>query len=245
MIFVRFSVFVVISFWLFVVSVPAARRPPWNGDGRYRKAFVVDSGLSALRRSPSPSSTCLRRLRLGRSLYVISTHKGQDGIGYYFVAVTRRTRGYIDRAAVASPAQRGDDARLMRLIEEAEGIDQITLCRLLVTQFASSRFCPDALLIEGMAAEGMARELSRRVARRPPRRLDKELMPERYLLNYSGLDRYSRLGIGFRIIDESFHYDGAAYRRILNRYPRSQAAQTARERLEEIREADSLSSVAD
>jgi len=133
----------------------------------------------------------------------------------------------------------------MRLIEAADGIDQITLCRLLVMQFSSSRFCPEALLVEGMAAEGMAQELSRRVTRRPPKQLDKELTPDRYLLNYSGLDRYSRLGLYFRVIDESFHYDGAAYRRILKRYPRSRAAQVARERLEEKRDAESLSSTAE
>ena len=85
-------------------------------------------------------------------------------------------------------------------------------------------------------ASGSSLLLSRRVARRPPKQLDKELTQDRYLFNYSGLDRYSRLGLYFRVIDESFHYDGAAYRRILKSYPRSQAAQTASERLEEIEE---------
>jgi hypothetical protein len=236
MIFVRFVFFVVLYSCLFATTILAAKREPWNADGRYRRAFVVDSGLSALRRSPSPESTCLRRLRLGRSLYVISTHRGRDGVGYYYVAVTRRTRGYIDQAAIASPSRRGDDARLMRLIRESRGIDRIAMCRLLVTQFSNSPFCPDALLEEGLAAEEVARELSRKVTRRPPHRLDKELSEERYLLNYAGLDRYSRLGIRFRLDreNENYCYDGTAYRRILRRYPRSEAAEAARERLREM-----------
>jgi hypothetical protein len=225
-----------ISFSISTIPAVAAKREPWNADGLYRKAFIVDTGLSALRRLPSPTSTCQRRLRLGRSLYLISSHPGKDKIGYYYVAVTRRTRGYIDQAAFVSPSRRGDDARLMRMIEESKGIDKIALCRLLLTEFSNSPFCPDALLAEGLAAEEVARELSLRAMRRPPHRLDKELSEERYLLNYSGLDRYSRLGLCFKFNKEkeNFYYDGTAYKRILQRYPRSEAAQKARERLGEI-----------
>ena len=53
-----------------------------------------------------------------------------------------------------------------------------------------------------------------------------------YFLNYSGLDRYNRLGVLFIFdnVGQRFHYDGAAWREILRRYPNSpeaaEAAQT-------------------
>src|SRR5262249_34355027 len=157
--FVSFVVFVVLIGLLIIEPVWAAKREPWNADGKFKRAFVVDTGLAALRSEPSFDSTCLRRLRLGRPLYVLSSHRGKDGIDYYYVAVTRRTRGYLDQAAVAVPSKRGEDARLMRLISEAEGADQITLSRLLSGRFTRSRFSADALLAEAEAAERAAREL--------------------------------------------------------------------------------------
>src|SRR5262249_54867750 len=116
---------------------------------------------------------------------------------------------------------------------EAEGADQITLSRLLSGHFTHSRFSADALLAEAEAAERAALELSRRVARRPPRMLDDELPEWRYQVNYSGLDRDNRLGRRFRVDreNETFHYDGEAYKKILSRFPRSEAASAARERL--------------
>jgi hypothetical protein len=57
-----------------------------------------------------------------------------------------------------------------------------------------------------------------------------------YFLNYSGLDRYNRQGLGF-VFDASgkqFHYDGGSWREILHRYPRSPEAAGARERLQAL-----------
>ena len=47
-----------------------------------------------------------------------------------------------------------------------------------------------------------------------------------YYLNYTGLDRYNRQGVSF-VFDTAtkrFHYDGAAWRELIRRYPRSSAA---------------------
>jgi hypothetical protein len=57
-----------------------------------------------------------------------------------------------------------------------------------------------------------------------------------YYLNYSGLDRYNRLRITF-FFDQStkhFHYDGAAWREVIRRYPKSPEALEAKKRLETI-----------
>jgi hypothetical protein len=54
-----------------------------------------------------------------------------------------------------------------------------------------------------------------------------------YFLNYNGLDRYRRLGVVFDFdpASQSYRYDGAAFREILRRHPRSPEAEEARRRL--------------
>ena len=226
--------FIITLLCFFSFSVQAAEKEPWNADGQFRRAFVIDDGLSALRKSPKTTSTCLRRLRVGRKIFIISSIKNQHGIKYYYIAVTRRTRGFIDAAAIISPSQAGDDARLMRLIEASKGVEKIILAQILVNNFPKSRFCPDALLAEGEAAEKIALELSKKISRRLPEQLDKELGLERYLLNNPALDKYSRLGINFYVDEKEslYFYDGAVYKQILNRYPRSLAASRAKEKLQ-------------
>ncbi len=217
-------------------SLPIQAKEPWNLDGHFRRAIVVDNGLSALRKAPSLTSTCLKRLKMGRVLYVISTYKNQNGIKYYFVAVTRRTRGFIDADALVSPSQKADDQHLVQLIDRAEGTDKIMLSEILIKYFPSSEFCPIALLAEASASEKIASELSHRISRHLPQQLNTKVELERYLLNYSGLDKYSRLGIHF-IFDkekQSYFYDGKAYKRILTQYKKSQAAMIAKEKLEEL-----------
>ncbi len=234
-------IFLAIMLLIFSLSVVEAKTVPWNEDGRYRAAFVINPALAALRREPTPTSLCLRRLRIGRRLYLISAQQ-HAGIRYYYVALTRRTRGYIDAAAIASAKQKGDDVRLMRVINTATGIEQLQLAQLLTKEFAHSPLCAEALLVEGREAEKAAVELSQKFIRRSPAVWDAEVEMLRYWLNYSGLDRYSRLGINFRIDEENqrFYYDGAAYRRILQRYPRSPAALTARERLQALTEVSTF-----
>jgi hypothetical protein len=93
-------------------------------------------------------------------------------------------------------------------------------------------------LLYADAAEEAANRLSREAERRFERReTPSDGAPEfSYYLNYSGLDRYNRQGITF-ISDRAtkhFHYEGAAWREILRRYPRSPEAVEARKRLEAL-----------
>ena len=88
----------------------------------------------------------------------------------------------------------------------------------------------------GDAAEEAAAKLSREAERRFERReLPAEGAPEfSYYLNYSGLDRYNRQGVIFTF-DRSakkFHYDGAAWREIIQRYANRAEAAEAHKRLE-------------
>jgi hypothetical protein len=93
-------------------------------------------------------------------------------------------------------------------------------------------------MLYGEAAEKAAGRLSRDAVRR----LDEKEMAAggapvfSYFLNYNGLDRYRRQGIAF-VFDRAakqFHYEGAAWREILRRHPRSPEADEARKRLEAL-----------
>ena len=55
-----------------------------------------------------------------------------------------------------------------------------------------------------------------------------------YFLNFNELDRYRRQGIAFTFDEatKQFHYDGASWRELLRRFPRSPEAAEARKRLE-------------
>lgn len=211
-------------------------KEPWNNDHQFRRAYIVDPVLSALRRSPSSDGYCLKRLRLGRSLYIVSTTQNRQGVKYYYVAVTRRTRGYIDAASVIIPGVNQEDSRLMRIINSAAGIEKIMLCQMLAAKFPHSKYLPEVLILEGKTAEKLAKELSHRATIKPPTQYDPELDEARYWENYAGLDRFNRLDLHFISAgkDGSYRYDGAAYRKLLAKFPKSDFAEIARTRLAEI-----------
>jgi len=161
--------------------------------------------------------------------------RSQDGVVFVKVNVTSRTSGWIQREAVVSPSRPGDDARLLRLIKASEDFDRIARVRIFLDYFRSSDLRPEALVIYAAAAEAAAGHLSRDASRR----LDEKEMNAggaplfSYYLNFNSLDRYNRQGITF-VYDanvKQFHYDGAAWREILRRYPRSPEAAEARKRL--------------
>jgi hypothetical protein len=84
-----------------------------------------------------------------------------------------------------------------------------------------------------------AEKTAAKISREAVRRLDATEMKATgapiasYFLNYSGLDRYRRQGIVFTFDEASrqFHYEGAAWREILRRYPTTREAMAARQRL--------------
>jgi hypothetical protein len=212
---------------------------------RFIKAFVVDDRLSALRRDADLKSPVLRRLRLGRAVYVIEGRgaKAQQP-GFYRVAETRRTRGWIHQAAIAIPGRTGDDARVIGLIEErlseketASGIfERLLLGKLFMEKFASSKLTPKAMLLFGEDAERAAALLSRS-AHRQAKRLDDGqtgVSLRDFYLSDASLDRYSRLGVHFDYLEKSaeYLYDGQIHRQLLQRYPKSEQAAQARRQLQ-------------
>jgi hypothetical protein len=209
---------------------------PQAGRAKFIKALVIDERLSALRREADIHAPVLKRLRIGHAVYITSKSRRGD---FYHVAVSRRTRGWIQPGAIALMGRAGEDAHVMAVIEETgDGLDRIALCRMLLEQFSHSRYGPRALLLLGEEAGRAAAALTQH-ARRRLKTLDEQqkgAQVEAYYLNDPGLDRYSRLRVAFRFnaSQNRFAYDGQAYRDILRRYPQSAEAEVARRHLEDL-----------
>jgi len=206
----------------------AQKKPPAGG----RLAVVVDERLAALRATPQLNGRLVRRLSRGRLVAVRSSKTGVDGITFLFINVSSRTHGWIQRDAVVSSSRPGDDRRLLTLIQRSEGFDRIARARIFLDYFARSSLRPEVLLLLGDTAEELAAKLSQDAARRL--KVDLGDAPEfSYFLNYTGLDHYNRQHVVF-VFDKDtkrFHYDGAAWRELIRRYPRSSEALAARKRL--------------
>jgi hypothetical protein len=103
---------------------------------------------------------------------------------------------------------------------------------------ALKRRLPQTLLMFGDAAE----EAAARLSREAERRFEKRELPARgapefsYYLNYSGLDSLQPPGpdLSFDREAKKFHYDGAAWREITQRFPHTQEALEARKRLDTL-----------
>lgn len=204
------------------------QKPPAGG----RLAVVIDERLAALRATPQLTGRLVRRLSRGRLVAVRSVRTSPDGVTFFLVNVTSRTHGWIQREAVVSPSR--DDRRLVGLIERSEGFDRLSRARIFLDHFPRSSLRPQVLLLFGDTAEEAAEKLSMSASRRMNHLGNAAEFT--YYLNYSGLDRYNRLQVTF-VFDQStkrFHYDGAAWREVIRRYPKSPEALEAKKRLETI-----------
>lgn len=208
------------------------RRPPAGG----RIAVVIDERLAALRAAPDLSAALLQRLGRGRAVALIGIRNARGGLTFYRVAVTSRTSGWLQSEAVASPSRAGDDERVLRLARASEDFDRLARLRIFLDNFPRSPLRPPALMLFGESAEDAAAKLSRDAQKR----LDEREMSAggapvaSYFMNYVGLDRYRKQGVSF-VFDgtaKQFHYDGAAWREIVRRFPRSPEAVEARKHLE-------------
>jgi hypothetical protein len=210
------------------------RRVPPGG----RIAIVVDSRLAALRVAPNLSATLLRRLGRGRFVSVRGSQRTADGLLFHRVAINRRTAGWVQSEAVVAGWRPNDDERLLHLLSGPDEFERAARAKIFLETFPRSPLRPAVLLLYGQAAEEAAEQLTRAAQRQ----FTRNEIPENgaplfsYFLNYNGLDRYNRQGVKF-VFDEStktFHYDGAALREILRRYPQSKEAEEARKMLEKL-----------
>jgi hypothetical protein len=210
------------------------RRAPAGG----QQAVVVDERLAALRDEASLTARLVQRLGRGRIVSIIGARRGSDGFNFYRVAVTRRTRGWLPAESVATPVRAGEDERLLRLIRGSEDFARIARARIFLEHFSRSALRPTVLMLFGDEAEAAAAKLSRDAARR----LDEREMAAggaplaSYFLNFNELDRYNKQGITFVFerAAKRFRYDGASWREVVRRYPRSPEALEARKRLDAL-----------
>lgn len=209
----------------------AQRKPPAGG----RLAVVVDERLAALRATPQLNGRLVHRLSRGRLVAVRAAKTGADGITFLLVNVSSRTHGWIQRDAVVSPSRSGDDQKLLGLIQHSDGFNRIARARIFLDHFPRSPLRPEVLLLLGDTAEALATKLSLDATRRLKQDLSDA--PEfSYYLNYTGLDRYNRQRVGF-VFDQTtkrLHYDGAAWRELIRRYPKTSQAAEARKRVETL-----------
>lgn len=211
-----------------------SRRAPGLGT----RAVVVDERLAALRDEPSLSARLLQRISRGRMVSIVGQRRTPEGVTFYRVAVTRRTRGWLQSDAVVQPGRSGDDERLLRLIRSSEDFDRIVRARIFLDLFHRSPLRPTVLMLYAAEAEAAAVRLSRDAQRRLQER---EMLASgapvfSYFMNYNGLDRYRRQEIVFTFdaARKQYRYDGTAWREILRRHPQSPEATEARKRLDAL-----------
>jgi hypothetical protein len=202
------------------------------------RAVVIDERLSALRDAPNLTAKLLQRLSRGRVVAVSGLRKTPDGLTFYRVFLSRKTSGWLQAEAVATPSRAGDDERTWEFVQASDDFERISRARLFVDWFPKSARRASALLLLGDAAETAAGRLSRDAGRR----LEEDEMAARgapefsYFLNYNGLDRYNRTGVRFVFNPKTkrFHYDGAVWREVARRYPNSPEAAEAQKRLDKL-----------
>lgn len=203
------------------------------------RIFVVDERLSAVRSAPGLAAPLLFRARRGR-MFTVSDWQSSDGVIFLKVKVSSKRSGWIQWDAAVIQGREGEDLRLMRLILNSEGFERLDRTHIFLEVFKRSRLRPSLLLIFGDTAQEAAVRLSRDVVRRVPSAevrplVENDSQLRSFYLGNVMLDRYARIGVRFTFDLESmtFRYDGAAWREIVERYPKSEEAEMARQRLAE------------
>jgi len=201
-------------------------------------AVVIDERLAVLRAAPSLFAKPIQRMRRGRTVMIAETRETQ-GVTFYRVLAVPGTQGWVQREAVAAKFRRGEDERLARLVQASDGFDQIERAQIFLENFTDSPFRASILLLFGDLMEEVAVKMSTDAAKRLSRR---EMTASgaplySFYLNYASLDRYQRLGIGFAFNPGTklFHYDGASWREIIKKSPRSNEAAEAQKRLDYLK----------
>lgn len=198
------------------------------------RAVVIDPRLAVIRDAPGYFGKTLQRLRRGREVTILGS-KPADGVIFLRVTISKRTNGWIQREAVATRAA-DDEDRLYRLTLGLNGFEQFESARIFLAMFPNSVRRPRMLLLFGDLAESAAAKLSDQANKRLRSAAGAPYYA--YLLNYSGLDRYRKLGVTFVVNNSTrrIHYSGDAWAEIVRRFPDSDDAVSARARLAVLEE---------
>jgi len=243
-------IFFVLAAFIFVFSSDGAYpQQRHQQDGRSKKTaspqitrqktvVVIDERLSVIREAPSFYAFPIQRMRRGR-VAVLKAVRELDGVRFYLVQAGNLS-GWVQADAFVVVGQKSEETRLLRLIQGSKGFDKIERVGLFLKYFPDSELRSAALLLFGdlleEAAENLSKEASRRLDQVEMRSSSAKM--ESFYLNYSGLDRYRRLGAVFLFNPRTklYHYDGQAWKEILEKYPASQEAKEARQRMELLKQ---------
>ena len=229
-----------------LVSADAQKQKPVVRDSA-RTAVVVVEPLSVLRMKPSLFADPVQRLRRGRRVHILGAAEN-DGVKFYKVAASSGRAGWVQSHAVFSRVRAADEERLARLVLAADGFEQIELASIFLGMYPASQFRPPILLLYGDLLEHAAVRLSRDAGSRISRRtIAASGAPEHsYYLNFNMLDRYRRLGVIFLFNSSTrtFHYNGASWMELTQKFPGSAETTEARKRLELLRQKFERRSVA-
>ena len=240
----QFSIFLLI-FFIFHANADAQKRrlsskPAKNptvvskSSEKSNKAVVVDERLSLLRTQPSLFAPSVQRMRSGR-IVTVSGSKESDGVTFYRVTALPNNFGWVQSDAVFGKFKIGDDERLAKLVQSTDGFEQIERALIFLETFPDSSLRPAILLLMGDLMEEIALKLSGEATRRLDRReMSASGAPlHSFYLNYVALDRYRKLNINFLFNPNAklLHYDGASWREIIQKSPKSAEALEAQKRL--------------
>ena len=222
-------------------SLPKIQKQSGNSStAKYRKpvpAVVIEEKLAILRFEPSLAAIPIQRLRTGRAL-LITGERQTDGITFFRVKLPPEKSGWVQAEAIASNTKQDDDERLAALIRVADGFDKLELATVFLENFPKSAFRPAILLLAGDLAEEASEKLSLSASRKlSANEIQASGAPLRsFYLSFNELDRYRKIGVGFVFnqTTKRFHYDGSAWREILQKYSDSAETAEARKRLDSL-----------
>lgn len=213
---------------------PVASNPSEEGSF----AVVIDDRLSVLLDAPSLFAKPLQRMRTGRSVVILGEKKA-DGVSFYKISAPPTSNGWVQSEAVINTFRRGEDIRIVNLIQATEGLEKIQRINIFLESFPDSALRPAVLLLLGDLIEDLALKATKEAGRKLDRReMAASGAPvHSFYLSYTGLDRYRKLGIGFLFNVETkiIHYDGASWQEIVNKFPKSEEVAEAQKRLTELK----------
>jgi hypothetical protein len=204
-----------------------------------KTAMVIDETLSVLRKSPSLFAEPVQRMSRGRRVTIQGVVES-DGIRFYKVTVPPANFGWVQADAVFGAFRPADEQRLAALAQAADGFDQIEIAHHFFEMFPDSKLRPALLLLYGDVLESAAATISKNAASRLSR---KEMAASgaplhTYYLNFNYLDRYRKIGIIFLFNPETklYHYDGAAWKEIVAKFPSVAETTEAQKRIDVLKQ---------
>ena len=220
------------------VSIARAKPAPAKTAEVGQTAVVIDDTLSVLRAKPSLYAETVQRMHRGRRVQILGTAEA-DGVKFYRVTAPPSSTGWIQADAVFGKFRQGDEERLVRVVQAAEGFELIEIATEFFALYPTSQFRPSILLLFGDLLEDVSVKLTKDANNKLKRReMAASGAPvHSYFLNYVSLDRYRKIGITFVFnpTARAFHYDGASWRELVTKYPKSPETAEAQKRLDSLK----------